>query len=41
MILCRDKFIGKRELVIEQMEDNSKKIKKEDEDDFGDGKFAR
>ena len=38
---CYDKFIGKRELVIEQMEGNSKKVKKEEEDDFGDGKFAK
>ena len=38
---CYDKFIGKRELVIEQMEGNSRKVKKEEEDDFGDGKFAK
>ena len=53
---CYEKFIGRRELVVEQMEVNhshlkhlidilsqvnSRKVKKEDEDDFGDGKFAR
>ena len=27
--------------MIEQMEGNSRKVKKEEEDDFGDGKFAK
>jgi len=38
---CLDKFIDKRELVITEMEDTSAQLERDDEEDFGTGKFSK
>ncbi|XP_023339856.1 potassium voltage-gated channel protein Shab [Eurytemora carolleeae] len=38
---CRDKFLSKKEIIVEEMEVISTKLKKDEEEDFGTGKFAK
>jgi len=38
---CLDKFLAKKELIIEEMEICSTKLKKDEEEDFGTHKFAK
>lgn len=38
---CSEKFFTKRDLVVEEMEETTIKLEKDDEEDFGTGKFAK
>jgi hypothetical protein len=38
---CSEKFFMKRDLVQEEMEETAAKLEKDDEEDFGTGKFAK
>lgn len=38
---CSDRFLSKRDLVVEEMEETAAKLEVDDEEDFGVGKFAK
>mgnify|MGYP001272693887 CR=1 FL=1 len=40
-VSCSEKYFTKRDGVVEEMEETSEKLKKDEEEDFGPGKFSK